>query len=143
MAVLKGKTVLYGDLEVDDSVVIIKDNYNFKHIKTKTFDDLFYRITDEFAGLKEDCIDYVIFDPWRPLFMYPRWFIQAYHDGWMFEEDSDNWVYYDMNGDVAMAPGSVMLHNRFGELRYMERNDFEKYYHTRDTLEEDRNWEVT
>ena len=129
VAVLKGKTALYSYL-YGGKVLIMKDNYKHMTISRENFELMFVRLTESIAALKEDCIQYVVYHPYSPLLAYPKWYIQAHHDGSMYEEYFGTSMFIDDTGEVLMSPGSVVLMNTYGHLRYMERSDFDKYYET-------------
>ncbi len=109
-------------------VLLMKDGYKYFVTSLKAFEDLYHKLDETKAALKDDCIEYVIHHPDKPLAHYPDWYIMAYDNGMIFEDEYGNWLFYDIPGDMVMAPGSIMMINYLGQLKYMERNQFERYY---------------
>ncbi len=109
----------------------MKDGYQYRTIKDDTFHDLFILLDDEWAALREDCIEYTVFYPDKPLVCYPDWYINAFDNGMIFEDEDGNFLFCDNPGDMKMRPGSVMMINFLGQLKNMDRTDFEKYYDVR------------
>lgn len=126
-APIRGTSVIFSELK-DDMVLLMKDGYNYFVTKLEVFDDLYIRLSYNRAALITDCIEYVVFYPEIPLALYPDWYIEGYDNGMIFEDDNGNFLFYDLDGDMAMAPGSIMMVNHLGQLRYNERYQFEKYY---------------
>lgn len=102
------------------------------HISIDTFDYLYLTLDEHHAALKEDCIEYTTFSIDKPYYEYPDWFIDAWNNGDLYI-NGDIALFYDNKGEIAMSPNSVILRNFMGQLMYMERERFERYY---DTLEE-------
>ena len=129
LAVLKGRTSIYSELD-DGKVLILKDNYQYTTVSKENFEILFYKLTESITALKEDCIEYVVYYPYSPLLAYPRWYIDAHFDGELYEDAFGTSIFVDRSGELLMSPGSIVLRNYRGDLRYMERDEFEKYYET-------------
>lgn len=128
IAPLHGKTSLYWHMPLGN-VMIQKDNYKHIVVKEDTFKHLFFELNDTRAALKEDCIQYVVYERGKPLACYPDWFIAAYDNGDIYEEeDYDEFIFYNEYGDIVMSHGSVVVRNYMGHLNYMERYEFDKYY---------------
>lgn len=127
VAVLKGKTTLYSYLD-GGKVLLMKENYKHMTVTHDTFVRLFYRLTENLAALKEDCIDYVVYYPYQPLLAYPKWYIDAHESGEIFEQEFGHSIFYDTTGELLMSPGGIVLKNIQNRLRYMEREEFDKYY---------------
>ncbi len=129
-----GTSVGYTDF--GDTIMIETIDSRIAHVRKETFDHLYTRLSEYVAALHENCIEYVVFNPDKPLYEYPNWYTEAIVDGWI---NNELWFYngkglycliQEDGGEVAMAPGGVILRNFMGELRYMEREDFERYYDT-------------
>jgi hypothetical protein len=130
IAPLRGTTSLYCYLPASN-VLLIKDGYQHIVTTVKNFKDLYYEVDAERAALKEDCIKYVIYDPDKELDDYPEWFLDAIREGWISLDsynDQTIYLFLEQYGDIAMSPGSVILRNFMGDLRHMERMEFERYY---------------
>lgn len=127
IAPLRGSTILYMYL-LDDMVLLMKDNYNYFVTRVKAFEDLYEQLDDRTAALREDCIEYTIYHPDRPLCEYPEWYINAYDNGMIFQDDKGDFLFYELDGDMIMTPGAIMLVNFLGQLKYMEADEFERYY---------------
>lgn len=125
IAAFWGKSV--GFTDYFNSVFIETPDGRARVIGSTTFDYLYYRLDPFTAALKEDCIEYVTNEPIGEAHDFPSWYFDAVDDGVIFEEHGTV-IFYEENGDVAMSPGSVILRNFEGRLRYMEFNDFIKYY---------------
>lgn len=130
LAVVKGKTVIYSELSDGWEYLLLKDNYRYMTVSAETFNSLFERLTDTLAALREDCIEYVIYSPYTPLLAYPKWYIDEHHDfgGSLYEHSFGTTYFYEESGELLMSPGSVVLRNKLGDVRYMERETFFKYY---------------
>ena len=113
-----------------DSFLVENHRGGIARINNEVFNKIFVRLDEFTAALKEDCIEYTVYQPNKPLSEYPDWFINAYYNGDIFEVDYGTFIFYEENGDLAMSPGSIVLRNFRGELKYMESNIFEKYYDT-------------
>lgn len=127
VAPMRGTTSLYVHLP-NSKVLIMRDNYKHTMTSIENFNYLYYELNDTVAALKEDCIEYVIHYPHKPLSSYPDWYISAYDNALIFEESADQFIFYDERGDLAMSTGSVVLRNFMGDLKYMEMDDFKRYY---------------
>jgi hypothetical protein len=126
-AALWGKSVGYS--EYDGYVTVETNDGRVAAINMDTFNHLYFRLDRFTAALKEDCIEYVIYETNLPLACYPDWFIEAYDNGYIYEEeDYSDFIFYCKHGDIVMGNGSVVLMNFKGELNYMERYQFDKYY---------------
>jgi len=113
------------------TVVITTTDGRVAVISKETFNYLYLRLDDYTAALKEDCISYTVYRTGRPLSHYPEWFIRAYDNGDIYEEeDYEDFIFYCEFGDIVMSSGSVVLRNFKGDLTYMERYQFDKYYDT-------------
>ena len=127
MAYLHNTASTYADLPFDN-VLVQKSDGETTLITEETFVQLYFRIDDEIAALKEDCIEYTIVSYDLPVDRYPDWFVEAVQNGTIFADD-EAWYFYDYNdGDLLMADGGVILRNFLGDLRYMEYEQFERYY---------------
>jgi hypothetical protein len=98
-------------------------------IKIDTFNYLYHRLDRFTAALKEDCIEYVTYDPDIDIQNYPDWFVEAMDDGWI-TNDYGTFIFLDTNGELAMNPKDVVLRNFMGDLMYMNLDAFHKYYDT-------------
>lgn len=127
IAPFKGTVSLYSYLDFGH-VMIQKNNYEFTVITQEIFHQLYYELDDSKAALKGDCIEYCTYHPNKPLIYYPDWFGKAMEDGWIVNDYPGDLVFLEETGEVAMSPGSVILRNIMGDLKYMERDDFVKYY---------------
>lgn len=127
MAPVRGSTSLYSYLK-DGMVLLMKEHYNYFVTSKEAFEDLYIQLDDTKAALKDDCIEYVVYHPDKPLACYPDWYIAGYDNGMIFEDDTGNFLFYDLEGDMAMAPGGIMMVNYLGQLKYLERDQFERYY---------------
>lgn len=140
IAVLKGRTVMYSYLE-DARVLLMKSNYQHHVASLDTFNHLYARLSNSVAALRTDCIQYAVYYPYKPLYAYPQWYIQAHHDGDIYGEDFDSGTtflmdlnsfsydrFYEPSGELLMTPGDVIVRNGNHELRYMYRDDFLTYY---------------
>lgn len=126
LAPIKGSSSIYGYLQ-DGTVLLMKNNYKYFVTSRQAFHDLYYRLDDSKAALKEDCIEYTVYHPETPLSWYPDWYIEAYDNGMIFE-DSGNFLCCYNKDDMVMTPGSVVLYNHLGQIKNMERYQFEHYY---------------
>jgi hypothetical protein len=128
IAPLHGTTSLYCYLQ-DSKVLLLKSGYEYIVVKEDTFNNLYFQLDGERAALKEDCIEYAEYDINKPLTDYPEWFIDAMNEGWLTNEYEGNFIFLNENNELTMmSPRSVILRNFEGDLRYMEREDFDKYY---------------
>ena len=125
-AALIGSTVQYTDyyhcytLETIDNRVI--------SVSKSIFQQLYQKIDKFNAALKGDCIEYASNDPMIDLFDQPEWYIDACADLIIYENCGQTYMQDDYHGEVVMSPNSVVLRNFKGELRYMEWDEFLKYY---------------
>jgi hypothetical protein len=98
-------------------------------VSKETFDYLYCRLDEFTAALKENCIEYAIYQPNMSFETCPQWYVQAIEDGFIYaEENYSDYIFYCENGDIVMSPGSVVLRNFLGDLNYMEMWQFDKYY---------------
>jgi hypothetical protein len=125
-APLHGTVANYCHLQ-DSKIMVQKKDYKYIVIDQDTFYDLYFELDDVKTALKEDCIEYILYDPDKRIEDYPEWFEEAIEEGWITNEYG-TFIFLDINGELAMSPGSVVLRNFMGDLKYMEREDFEKYY---------------
>lgn len=130
IASLRGRTFRYR--YSTESKVLISKSYDKHFIANRNaFNYLYLELDDSRAALKEDCVEYVIYNPDEPLSSYPEWFIAAYDNGFIYEEeDYDEFIFYHHNGDVVMSAGSLVLRNYKGEITYMEMCEFNEHYET-------------
>lgn len=126
VAAMKGSSVYY--MENESHVMVDKGN-DFTNMTPETFEYLYYRLDDEFCALKEDCIEYAIYDKDKDLFSYPYWYIEATYRGDIYHNTSGSYI-YDYTGELAMSHKSVILRNFLCELMYMELETFRFYYET-------------
>jgi hypothetical protein len=107
----------------------MRDGYKHIVIPQEIFSNLYYELSNNRAALKDDCIEYAIYSPGKSVRDYPEWFYEAYKDGYIYNEDGyDHLIFYSETGNTPMTPGAVVLKNFMGQVNYMERNEFEKYY---------------
>lgn len=115
-------------------VMIQKKDYRYTIINKDVFNDLYYELDEYRCALKIDCIEYIRYYYEKPLCDYPEWFISLIYEGWITsscfddEHESIPFLFLDENGETAMSDGSVILRNFMGHVRYIEIEDFEKYY---------------
>lgn len=58
---------------------------------------------------------------------YPQWFMALVDEGTLF--NGDECVYYQSEfGDIAMADGDVLLRNKYGQVMYMECEEFNQTF---------------
>lgn len=126
IAAVRGTTSLYVYLD-GDKVLILRDGYQYRVVSTDTFHAMYTPLSLEYAALNEDCIEYVIFHPDKSLWEYPQWYNECIYHGWIVKEYY-GWTLITIDGEMALPPGCVILKNKFGELKYLERNEFDKYY---------------
>jgi len=140
LAFLKGRSILW-DYEGDD-VLLIKDNYNMRVTSMDTFKHLFIVVGDRRAALKEDCIYYTIFDPLKPLCEYPYWYIQAYNNGFIFEDVAEykisdsieitegdlSFIIYSDKADLILRPGDIVMRNYKDEVMGIDSQSFFNMY---------------
>ena len=127
-AALIGTTVGYTDyyncmvLETNDGRII--------SVSKRTFDYLYYKLDSFTAALKDDCIEYEPNDPMIPDSERPAWYIDAELNGDIYDMCGALMfrVNYDTGDAIEMNMRSVVLRNYLGDLRYMEWEDFIKYY---------------
>lgn len=121
-----GKSIGFTDYY--NSVFIEKEDGSARVIPNEVFDELYLRINPLVAALKEDCIEYVVNDPTMDVMYQPEWYIETVEDGYIYEECGSEF-FIDTDGNTyAVAPGSVIMRNLYGELRYMEMDEFTKYF---------------
>lgn len=126
-APIRGTVSLYSHMN-NSLVLLMKEDYKYFVTKLEVFKDIYHELDDARAALKEDCIEYVIYSRHRPLYTYPNWYVQAMVDCFIFEDGSGGHMFYEETGELAMAEGAFILRNSRGELKYMEANEFERYY---------------
>lgn len=129
LAPVRGTSSLYKYLD-GGMVLLMKEGYNYFVTKEYIFKDLYYELTESKAAMKEDCIEYVIFSRRVPPYEYPNWYTDAMVDGWIYEDGMGfgGYIFYDQTGEIPMAENSFILKNFKGDLRYMEFDEFERYY---------------
>ena len=129
IAPMCGTSSIYTHLS-GNQVLIMKEGYDYRVIPERTFYQLFYELSDTKAALKEDCIEFAIYRRYTPPYEYPNWYVEAMVDGLIYEDGLGfgGYMFYDHSGEIAMADGAFILKNFKDELRYMEANDFLKYY---------------
>lgn len=125
IAAFWGKSVGFTDYY--NSVLVETNDGRAIVVRRKIFEDLYYKLTPFTAAMKEDCIEYAINDFTTDLLSQPQWYVEAVEDSFIYE-DCGMEFFYDEEGDIVMTQGSVILRNRFGHLKYMEFEDFTKYY---------------
>ena len=123
---LRGTTV--GFHHYNYTIVLEKENGSVMPIQRKTFEKLYREVGPFVAALKGDCIEYASNDPMIDLFDQPEWYIDACADMIIYENCGQTYIQDDYHGEIAMSPNSVVLRNFKGELRYMEWDEFDKYY---------------
>lgn len=126
IAAIIGTTV--GVQDYYHSVLLEKEDGRVMPIDKKIFNDLYYRITNFTAALKTDCIDYASNDVMGDLLDQPEWYIELVEDGIVRVDCGMEYFYPETGEEICMNPGSVILRNFEGDFRYMEFNDFIKYY---------------
>jgi hypothetical protein len=127
IAPLHGTTVIYCH-SPDSKVLIQKDDYKYRTIPLDLFNRLYIELDGSRAALKEDCIEYTIHRTYKPLDHYPDWYVDAVYSEAIYSTVDGQWLFYEDDGEKLMSPGSVVLRNFMEDLRYMEREDFDKYY---------------
>lgn len=126
IAAFWGTTVSYTEYPGTSVVVETMDNRVIV-ISSETFEHLYYRLDDFNAAMKEDCIHYTDYRYDKSIEEYPQWYQDAVDDGLIaYNGYTDS--FYEEDGDLIMSPKAIILKNRFGELKYMERYNFYKYY---------------
>lgn len=129
IAPMIGTTSLYSHME-NSLVLLMKERYNYFVTRLEVFENLYIELDESRAALKEDCIEYVIYSRHKPLYMYPNWYVEACVDGFIFDDGHGygGHMFYEESGEIAMSEGCYILRNFKGELKYMEYEDFIKYY---------------
>src|SRR5690606_31607096 len=128
LAPLRDTVSLYCHIH-NSKVLLIKENYKHIVIDRETFYYLYYEVDAERAALKEDCVHYTVYQRGIPLSSYPEWFIEAYDNGYIYEEEGyEDLIIYNIYGDVVLDPGFIVLRNFKGELYLMVEYTFTKYY---------------
>lgn len=98
-------------------------------IDKTVFNELYYKLDGYNAAFKEDCIEYASNDYLIDLFEQPSWYIELVEDGVIQSIDCGVDIFYPESGEeITLDPCSVILRNRYGEFRYMEYEDFSRYY---------------
>lgn len=136
IAAIWGTSVGY--VESGYSVEIETVDGRFAVLKKHVFEYLYCKLDNFTAALKEDCIEYAVYDVNKPVLNYPEWYIEAVRDGQIQNDGystprspNGNYVFYDYkSGEIPMSPTSIILRNHMGDLMYMEQNEFGKYYDT-------------
>lgn len=128
-APVRGTVSLYSHMN-NSLVLLMKEGYKYFVTRLDVFNDMYYELDDTRAALKGDCIEYVIYSRYRPLYTYPNWYVQSMVDGIIFDDGTGfgGHMFYEESGELAMAEGSFILRNNRGDLKYMEANEFERYY---------------
>lgn len=101
----------------------------FHTTSEETFLRLYWMLSDNRAAFKSDCIEFVLYDKYKPIEFYPEWFNDAYLDGIIFEEHGDYFFYND-KGYTHMNDRAVILRNYNGEIKYLELDTFNSIYTT-------------
>ena len=127
IAYLHNTASIYAELPFNN-VLIQKSDCETTLITGETFDQLYFRIDDEIAALKENCIEYTIVSYDLPVDRYPDWFVEAVQNKLIFVDEEVWFIDYLHESDVLMYDGGVILRNFLGELRYMEYEQFDRYY---------------
>lgn len=128
MASLVGTRVRYFYVPLND-VMLERHDGECIIISRETFDHLYVKLNDDTAALKEDCIEYTVYNLYRPLDNYPDWYTEAVYDGMIFRSDGGPTHFFvDESGELAMSPEAIILRNSRGLLRYMERDTFNSMY---------------
>lgn len=126
-AAVIGTTVGFTDyynsvfLETSDNRAIV--------ISRQTFDYMYHKLDPFTAALKEDCMEYASNDPMIDLSEHPWWYVEAVQDGTIYDMCGE--VMFRVREDgtaIEVDSNSVILRNFQGDLRYMEWDDFTKYY---------------
>lgn len=125
IAALIGTTVGYTDYY--QTIVLEKNDGSVAVVSRKTFDYLYFRLDEFRAAMKDDCIHYASNDPMIDLYSQPDWYIDICSDGLFYEHCGVDY-FYEEDGEVAVSPSSVILRNYQGDLKYMELDEFTKYY---------------
>lgn len=130
IAPLIGTRVRYFEVPLNDIMIERHDGESII-INRDTFDYLYFRLGPDSAALKEDCIEYAVYNLYRPLEDYPEWYVEAAHDGWITRGCVTHFfIDYSGDGEIAMSPEAIILRNFEGRLRYMERDVFNRMYDT-------------
>lgn len=127
-AVLLDTYVTYAETD-NQRVIIQKGDGRWKSISVDTFDILYHKLNRAFAALKSDCIECVIHDDSKPLFSYPEWYIQMVYNNLIYNVDGVYYYYdYEADSEVVITHGCIFLRNYLGDITYMDRETFNKYY---------------
>lgn len=126
IAALWGTTVGYTDYTGGAVVVETMDNRVIV-ISRHTFNHLYYKLDEFNAALKDDCIHYANYMYDKATEEYPKWYQDAVAEGIIGYNGYHDYFYED-DGEIAMSPRAVVLMNKYGELKYMERHNFYKYF---------------
>jgi hypothetical protein len=127
IAYLHNSASIYAELPYNN-ILIQKSDGETTLITGESFDHLYFRLDDEIAALKENCIEYTIVSYDLPVDRYPDWFVEAVQNNLIFI-DEEAWFFDDPHkGETLMYDGGVMLRNFLGELRFMEYEQFDRYY---------------
>jgi hypothetical protein len=136
---------------IEDYSVFIRKSDGEVHVTNyDTFQELYisFKYNDfkhaGLAALEEDCIEYVECKPGVLSAGYPDWFYEYFTEMINFPHDEETIYLYDetqhcltakrgnlivpLGGDATVTKHCVFLHNRFGEVRGMDYDDFIKYY---------------
>lgn len=121
-----GTTVRFTDYY--NSVFLEKEDGSANVLKRHVFENLYYRLDKFTAALKSDCIDYVMYDPISELYDQPGWYIELVEDGIIKDYCGFDLFYPESGEEIYMNPRSVILRNFEGDFKYMEYDEFIKYY---------------
>lgn len=125
IAALWGTSVGYS--LINDSVLIETGEGRVAVIRSDVFEYLYFKLDDYTAALKENCIGYFIYDPCKSICEYPAWVIRAMRDNWIVE-DEGSFIFVNDTETITLDNTSVILRNFMGELKYMDLDEFCKYY---------------
>lgn len=129
LAPLMGSVSYYRYLSSSE-VMVQKSVDDYIIVNNDTFENLYYELDGYRAALKEDCIEYAVYNLYKPLEYYPDWFVEEAYKGRITMCEGVH-VFKDRNQTIVMSPESIVLRNSFGQLRYMERDVFNEMYDLR------------
>lgn len=131
IALLRGSSVSLYSHMANDLVLLMKDGYKYFTTRLRTFNELYYELSGNVAALKEDCIEYTVYERERDFLDYPDWFITAYDNGYIYtHDDHSDYCMYNETGDIGFDPGGIVLCNFLGQVTYMQPWHFERHYET-------------
>lgn len=79
------------------------------------------------AAAKVDTLEYVEFDGIHD--EYPNWFMLLFKDHLIWEEYGSVLYFSETYGDLAVSNGDVFLLNKFGNVMFVNRQDFTELYY--------------